>query len=368
MTQNLTSVGLPIYNTCFTSSAVASAVLMLNPLISKRLPLVPAALLQAASVYSSVYLAATTYSIVNDWFATGSSIQYFSRGHIPGSIFTNTYDRFTNAFVWGHIAVSAGNLAHIASAIFGSTALYLNYRGLPQQEMFAPTVIIGAASVAMLIEIVMKLSKAIEAKCSPNGQFWAKFYDNEIVGSFNARVRTCIKILKAQVKLELIDQDICKILENKALSREEVITQVGETILRKYPAATNFKSVEKFIIEMDKHCDPNKDTVTPYRAYKGRFLYEEQTVGIETDEQKYLWMRCGLSNLIGYIVMLSLGTLVLGLYKHLRVIGFVPNLEITPVAQVAIPAAILAGLVYGDYHTRNHERTWEGPPLPSMYQ
>ncbi len=367
MTQNLTSIGLPIYNACLTSSVISAIVLTLNPLISKRLPFTPSALLQAASVYSSVYLAATTYGVVNDWFATGDSVQYFARGHMPGAIFTNTYDRFTNAFVWGHIAVSAGGLAHIASAIFGGTALYLNYRGLPQQEMFAPIVIIGAASVAVLVDLVMRLSKAIEAKCFPNRQLLSEFYDNEVIGSFDVRVRTCIELFKTTGKSELIDEDVNRILENKSLSKEEVIREVKTVITDKYTAETELGSVDRFINHISAHHNRYKNTISPFRAYRNSFLYAEQTVGIETDEQKYLWMRCSLRNSIGYIAMPGLGVLGLGLYKHLRVTEFVPNFEINPIAQVAIPAAILAGLVYGDYHVRNHERTWEGPPLPRSY-
>ncbi len=261
---------------------MSALILTLNPLVSASLPSKINILFQTANVYAAIYLAATTYGIVNDLFATGDSIPYFARGHNPGAIFVNTYNRFANSFVWGHIAT--GGLAHIAASIFAVTSLSLNCFKYQQLDILAPTVIMGAALIATVVDLRMRLKK------------W-----NELGDASNPHKSEAVK-----------------------------------------------------------------DAVEYFDSLNG--LYDYQKIGIKTDEQKYLWLLCSNRNLNGYIAMPTFGVLGLILYTSSRIKGFNPNLlDISPIAQIAIPAAIVAGLLCSDYYVRNHTRTWEGEELPEQF-
>lgn len=380
MKQNFTQHGLLYYNSSFKPLAASAAILTLKPILLPMLSPNASAVLQVASAHSSIYLAAATYGIVNDWFATGESIQYFARGHMPGAIFLNTYDRFSNAFVWGQIATD--DLAHQAGLMFSIMSLYLSYQGLIEHQVLAPTVIIASALLAVLTELIMKFplvnSKMVNS-------YFVELYNSKFLGSFDERVKTSLEILKKQNKLDLFSSKLdCLPLElksgmkdtyinyikNSYFLNEDYIKWFGPKILTLYKrGGSDIGAIDNLMIDMCQGYDVNSSGPTPYRAYKDSYLEKEQTIGIVTDEQKYNWIRCSVRNTIGYAVMPTLGVLGLFLYKDTRLYAytFTPNLDIHPVAQIVFPAVIFAGLLYGDYHVRNHERTWEGEPLPKHY-
>lgn len=93
---------------------------------------------------STIYLTGVGYGIINDIFATGDSLTYFTNGHNPGQRnLLNTKDRFATAVSWRYMATYG--LTFIAAILYMIPTFIMSAVGLPFS-----TIAMGAVAVLML--------------------------------------------------------------------------------------------------------------------------------------------------------------------------------------------------------------------------